>query len=63
MCPLYICCVPGCGGSKPTKDIEHIKYLNVKVTDSLESSTPDTIQSEITSCQLKIVNVLLYESA
>lgn len=62
MYPLYICCVPGCGGSKPTKDIEHIKYLNVKVTDSLESSQIQ-IQSEITSCQLKIVNVLLYENA
>lgn len=62
MYPLYICCVPGCGGSKPTQDIEHIKYLNVKVTDSLESSQIQ-IQSEITSCQLKIVNVLLYENA
>lgn len=62
MYPLYICCVPGCGGSKPTKDIEHIKYLDVKVTDSLESSQIQ-IQSEITSCQLKIVNVLLYENA
>lgn len=62
MYPLYICCVPRCGGSEPTKDIEHIKYLYVKVTDSLESAQIQ-IQSEITSCQLKIVNVLLYENA